>query len=821
MDQAIDFERLKRSIDAGAAVCLLGAGFSTQALDSSGNKKVPTTLELTDELKDLLGIPSEENMSLSDVAELAEESLSDRTKLNQHLVRRLTGTTPSNCQNWLLNLNWRSVFTTNFDDVVEQSQPSIGRIPITPASDISTIPPSKIPIYYLHGRALDLREKDENPSLVISESNYLNLDKKNRNLYARLFNEIACARVVVLIGYSLRDLEIAAKILKMSESSRDKTFIVTGPNDSEFAIRRLKKFGQIIPIGLEGLSEKLKNIPPATGQVSSIQYMTEFSLNGPGEQDSDSAVSGDDFIQSVLSGRIDPDKFASQNIDGDFPYCVERRVGIEAVIGGTQQRYVVSGDFGNGKTAFLQQLAVRLFSAGYRVFFVETTLNEVFPEIDIALRTGEPVAFLVDDVIRLRKVAGYIGTRIHNQAILVCTTRGDQDAQYEQLAAEIGGGHRFIDLNRLDDSEIDDWNHLLERWGYWELRSELDVDARRKFIAEDCGRENRSIILSLFEQSRVSEKIDGIVSFFMKRNGHHIEAFCGLLISSLAQRHVSWDSIVNWLDIDDEKLRKDISQDEISFLFKGRRDWNFLTSAQLAEYILRRKFVDDERDVLVKIFSKIVLSTADSADDSRSGFDYGQNLKELMKFRFLEKLFGENDAGAVLIGRVYRRLSDAPRIRNNPQFWLQYAMSKMKIGDLDNAESFINTALGKANERGMEYNPFQILDQRARLYIRKNTLSTKNLSISEISTAITDLSDLAKNQSYDIVYTLRSLPLIEDLLEAKVDSFNPDLRAKLASFLGLLKEKSSGFERLPRSQRGETKVLRNAMRNVELILFNA
>lgn len=174
----------------------------------------------------------------------------------------------------------------------------------------------------------------------------------------------------------------------------------------------------------------------------------------------------------------------------------------------------------------------------------------------------------------------------------------------------------------------------------------------------------------------------------------------------------------------------------------------------------------------------------------------------------------------VLIGRVYKNLSQARRIRENPQFWLQYAMSRIKVGDLTNAESFINTAMGLAKDAGMDYNPFQIRDQRARLFFLKNTHSL-NVSRNEIKISLDDLMDLAKDQSYDIVYTMRSLPIIEDFLETRIDDIEAETRQRISEFVKLLKEKTAGFDRLPRSQRGETRVLRKAMANIELILFNA
>lgn len=814
-----DFENLADIIQSGAAVCLLGAGFSLLAKQADTVTGVPDTASLTDEIKKMMGVDAGEFLSLSDAAEICEENVAEKLKLNALLIRRLTSTQPSNDQKWLANQSWRAIFTTNFDDVVEVSRGTKNFTPVTPVSNLSTVTPGALPIYYLHGRALDLREQDNNPSFVISESNYLQLGIKNKALYARLFNEIVCARAVVLIGYSLRDLDIAKEFPNQSGVLRGKTFIVTREGEGSLASRRLQKFGTVLPIGLHGFRERLEKCSTRSSANAAYQYLRKFDLDASFD-DSAGEISGDDFLKSIISGRIIPEKFAAQAHSSETPYCVTRGKALEAVVNGSQQRFIVSSDFGNGKTSFLTQLAVRLFTTGRKVFFIETKLTDIFTDIDTALSKGDAVAFIIDDVVRYRNIAAYIGPRLHNQAILVCTTRGDQDAQYEEIAGQIGGAHRLIDLNSLSDEEVTDWDLLLERWGYWELKSALSEKERREFIVEKCGRENRSIILSLFEDSKVARRIDEIVNFFLKKNDRHIRSFCGLLISSLAQRHVSWESMVTWLDINEGELRKDLHSDDISFLFTGGRDWNFLTSSQLSEYILKNKFVETERDILVDVYSQIVLKTAESASDSTFGFDFRENLKELVKFRFLEKLFGETDASGVLIGRVYKKLSQAQRIRGNPQFWLQYAMSRIKVGDLPNAESFINTALGISEKFGVDYNPFQIKDQRARLYFLKNTKSLY-VSRNEIKLAVDDLIELAKNQGFDVVYTMRSLPIILDFLEERIDDVELDIREKIVSFIILLKEKTSGFERLPRSQRGETKVLRRALLDIELILFNA
>jgi hypothetical protein len=820
MDEQEVRERLAAAVSSGAAVCLFGAGFSRLAVDSDG-RGVPSTEDLTGEIKAELGIDPSESVNLSEIADYAEESSERLAKLRQLLIRRLTLAQPSDEQKRLARLPWRALFTTNFDDVLEQSRDRGSFVPVTPATDSQRIPPEQTPIYYMHGRARDLMETDVDPSLVISERNYLQLDKKNQDLYARFYNEVFAARAILIIGYSIRDLEIARGLLSRSTALKEKTYIICHPSDGPFARSRLEKFGTVLPIGVEGASELFTDVDEkAATQVDKFQFLEEVAIPR-----SAADITTEDFVRLILRGDIDlaqlRTQFFEENSDA---FCVDRTAAADVVLEGSDafmRRFIVSSDFGNGKTVFLKQLAVKAIERGYRVLVVKTQLDEAFIEVDAAVQSGARFMFILDDVVRYREIAKYIGARITNNISLVCTTRGEQDERaYEALSEDLGGAVRHIDLNPLPEDETAQWDKVLERWGYWEQRIESSPAARRRFLREECAAENRSIVLALFRTSKIADRIDRIVEFFLRDTRVHLRAFAALLVASLAQRHVSWESLVAWLEINEESLRRDIAKSDISDLFRGGRSWNAFTSSQLAEFILRHRFLANDRDILVDVYSTIVLKTADSANDSRSGMDARENLKELMKFRFLTRLFGDQQDAIVLIGTVYRRLSSAPRIRDNPQFWLQYAMSRMAVNDLDAAETYLNTALGLAKERGKDYSPFQILDQRARLFLKKNTRAG-TFNVTEVTAAIADLADLFSHKDYEIIYPFRAAPLIYDFLEQHVDSLSPQLKSKITDFLYALKGAASGHVRLPRSQKGETKMLYENLNNALLICRNA
>lgn len=165
MDGDDQIQRLRLAVASGSAVCLVGAGFSRAGVDSRGCQ-VPSTEELTQEIKDCLQIDPNEAASLGEIAEYASDTAQDTIKLRQLILSRLTVTSPSEDQVRVVSLPWRAIFTTNFDDIIERADSAKRFTPVTPSTDTRVIRADQVPVYYMHGRARDLLESDiDQPSL--------------------------------------------------------------------------------------------------------------------------------------------------------------------------------------------------------------------------------------------------------------------------------------------------------------------------------------------------------------------------------------------------------------------------------------------------------------------------------------------------------------------------------------------------------------------------------------------------------------------------------------------------------------------------------
>ena len=807
-------------LGSGSAICLLGAGFSLGAKDGFG-QDVPTTTMLEQEICNMIGISKEEGGSLSDLADYCMRNKEFGPKLRELLIKRLTICQPSETQKKMLKVPWRSIFTTNFDDIVERALPDDQISTHTPLTLGKKINTGKTPVFYLHGRALDILENESDPSIVVSETNYLDLKEKNRDLYGVFINEVVCAKWIFFIGYSLRDMEIAQRLFNIDESIRSRSIVISGPTESPIAVSRLEKFGEVHSIGTEGFALRLPASFPsfdASDTVVNPVYVNQVIRKPPKDE-----VTRSDIDRLILSGEFDPECYAAQlgSESQDQHYCVNRGEKIDAVFDGIKngiRRVIVTSDVGNGKSTFLRQLEYAALKKNYEVFRIDTNLPEMFAELERLTSRPTRQMFILDDLQRHSKAAQFIGARLNGLGVMICSARDSfDDVDFQRLETVLGGSAREIDLNRLNSDELTQWERIFERYGYWEQRIEWSEANRFDFLQNKCAAENRSIVLSIFKTSRIATQVSEIVDFFLKQKPEHTRAFVAILISALCQKHVEWERVVQWININQTQLKRDIQDQRIFDFMKDRRDWHQFTSSQLADYIFKNHGFSDE--VVVEVYTKIVRETAFSANDFRSGFDSAENIKELMKYWFLRLLFGDGESARKSIEAVYDRLSGIQRIRNNPQFWLQYAMSNLENGNLPNAESYIETALGKSKARFNDDYPTQIIDQRARVLLMKNARKRGEPNTNEIETVLTDLKRLMKERGADIVYPIRASKFILEFVDEKIDHLSADTRGR---FLALLKDMYSHFgaRKLERTRRGESEKLKEYVRKAIMVLNN-
>lgn len=322
-------DQVCEAVVSGGAVCLLGAGFAAAGKDHAG-VDVPSTTDLIAEIKRAIGLEHEEVGSLSDVTDYCEDRPDLQLILRKLLLERLTLCQPSDDQRQMLGYPWRSVFTTNFDGLAEACLPADSTQVITPTSSGLVRSSSATPIYYMHGRARDMLESSVDPRLVLSERNYLRLHDDNRELYAQLQNELFAAKYIVIVGYSLRDLEVARIFMEAGQAFREKTLIITGGESTDYSLSRLKKFGAVQPIGLVGFVAALSKSSADVVGSEPYNFVNVMQNAQPANE-----IDAEHFIRLIITGRFEADLYQRQMIDGPLSpetYSIRRTGALDAIL---------------------------------------------------------------------------------------------------------------------------------------------------------------------------------------------------------------------------------------------------------------------------------------------------------------------------------------------------------------------------------------------------------------------------------------------------------------------------------------------------------
>ncbi|MBI3168352.1 MAG: SIR2 family protein [Chloroflexi bacterium] len=195
---------LKSAIESGNCVLFIGAGIGDHLLDKDGDP-IPNAATLAEYLIDEFKLDIEYTNDLAKIATYVDIK-KGRKELEAYLGKILSDTTPDEYFRWLFTRKWRAIFTTNYDNGIEQayeklSSPPQKPITITSTSDLVPFDPRfEVPIYHLHGTLFNTAK----PNIIITDDDYAKYSERRRMLFEILKGEFATS-TFLYIGYSNRD----------------------------------------------------------------------------------------------------------------------------------------------------------------------------------------------------------------------------------------------------------------------------------------------------------------------------------------------------------------------------------------------------------------------------------------------------------------------------------------------------------------------------------------------------------------------------------------------------------------------------------------
>jgi len=732
----VDYKSALKSVWKGKAVLFVGSGFSqgAQSIDSSD---FPTGSALARLLCFQAGI--------KETSDLRQASSRYVKKLGQDpLIELLTNIfsakSTSDAQKFISSAPWKGIYTTNYDNILERAAADSGKKlrPVELIDSPRHYKDNTNCVLHINGFIDSLTPETLNASFKLTSASYLT-EKFKESPWSTIFSrQILSAHAVFFIGYSLYDLEIQ-EILYSDSSLREKTYFIEYPGlDSEdIELSDLNDFGSLLAIGTEQFSRDLLNAKSDDTVGSAEILVTGFREQITPDLSTEVVHRDADVFDLLLQGRLDEKYMWSREV-GKSEYLFKRDAfQITDLNQEKIENYVVTSDLGNGKTVFAAQLAHEALKSGKRVFWLLDEDYDCYDDIESLCLLKEPLLIVIENFSRKMHLVEHFSLKRSDKIILVLTERS---TIFEHIEEELYFSRKIIsisktleiDLNKLSSNDVISVASYLEKYGLWGERARLSERQKYAFITDSCNNELHGVLLGILNSSQIRHKFSSLLDVCSAGHIHSktiISAFVlkMLGISDPAPHTIA--ALSGSSAIFEPKFR---TNSAVRQLFNTTRGTISPKSSVLAEFSLQNY---SDTHALVNILISIANAVRNKAFGSEM---YWKLYRDLASFKYIQRMLPEKGKRESLIA-FYEGLKEVTVERENPHFWLQYAIARLTFPDpesLEKAKIYLETALGLAGKK-MNYTVTDIETQYARYHLEyaNNTELPADLAYTEFALA--------------------------------------------------------------------------------------
>lgn len=775
---------IMRAIYRGNAILFVGAGFSQDAIGFEGS--MPTSKQLKNIILALINEADDESMNLQSVADFfinnaREDEIDDFIKKLKNIF------TCKEIQSHHLDIisaPWRHIYTTNYDDVVEQAsrQTNVRIDSFDLDSPIDTT--DRKYCLHINGRIDKLNKDTINNSFKLTHSSYVNADSFNSSPWKRRFtDDLDIASVIIFIGYSIYDIDIE-KILQGMPKIKNKVFFIDKEgNGSKIKDGQYEKYGKLLRIGVENFATKLKEYKN-NNNISGIQeeffteYFVEYGVENIGDAETIREREIDNFLMfgSIKEYFLQRETLAHKKKP---PFLVIRESLLDKALSILKEykHIVILSDIGNGKTIFLKQLATKL-TQEYKVYYLKNRGDSALykKDIDKIAQQNEISYIFLDSYLRYLELIDFIFLQKYSNIKLILSARKLDHYQYMRDKDDITKIPK-LSIDTLSDNEVENFCNILDQIGRWTESSKTNwsLENKKEYIKDKCYGQISYILVDILKSKQMADKIKDSVAIALNDN--------------TTKRHLFVILLLNVMDIPiGIGLLEELLDEYNLAIFRNG------IIAHLVNYNLLDK--DNEIQPKSSIFSRFILQSNIFEPQyiisesltllirieklGKYNLQYSKYLNEvrvnLFRFNFIERILPEDNKKNMLVKYYEDIKTNIPRIQYDPQYYLQYAMCFIANNDFDKAQRYLNNAYDKSKES--TYDTYKIDNQQARLYLLQ---SAKHSIIEEAVELFFKANELLTKRHKDDIYKYKTMLKYDDFIKNRSNSFDKVTKDKICN----------------------------------------
>ena len=700
--QEVDTELLKRRISTGKAIAFTGAGFSLGTKNVLGSTP-PMAGELAKKLSLLCNL--EESEDLMFAADVALE-YADNISVLDLLKDNYTLTSVSEYHEKICKLPWKKFFTTNYDNSIELACLNIGKR--IESVDLSYKPTNFLKknnvCLHINGKIEGAEPEDLTSKIKLSDSSYLSPDSfVNSDWYYHFKKDLETASAIVFMGYSMYDMDVK-KFLFENPELQEKTYFVVRDGADFKEIFTLRKYGHVLPIGVDRFSDLMKDVQKQSHEDGII--FTETLVKHE-VFDTQTDFRDIDSERLFLYGDYEIEKLhdSIRRIE-TIPYFIKRDI-IPVCLNNIKNNnnIIITGDLGNGKSIVLEMLAYELTVNGFHTYILRNNDGDYVTDLDQIIKHEGTAVIIIDNCSNHPGLIKHIFEVKADNLIYVFADRNSNDIKFNISLDFI---EHNIDL--LSSDEIASAVKIIDNLSTWQKFSALSTERKKRLVYEKYDAQLSLLLLGLINSPNIKTKIKQQTDLIYSNPDHKKSVFC-ICICEVANVEPT-SSLVSEISgtnaIYHTSLRNSPPFNQI---FKVNGATIKSKSSILSLSLLNNTFSDIYvRDVLLEIVER-----TDSIKDQ--DIEIKKIFKALLRFHIVERILPKNQSA---LDRYYEQLKyRCTWLMDSPHYWVQYAMCRLSFSDYNRAQNYLTNAYQKAETKKGSYHTDNIDTQQARLYLNQ------------------------------------------------------------------------------------------------------
>lgn len=702
----------------GDSILFAGAGFAEGATSNAG--KSPLLLNtLKEELFKAVGLDNSGTIGWAVdkyIEQFSEPSLINYLR-QQYIIKEYKEEHAI-----IANQLWKGIYTTNYDNLIETifSDKKRNVRSTTSSSKPSSFSSKRDLVVHLNGFIESLDDGNDIPSdFLLREIDYVTSEFINSNWYTHFKGDIITSDAIFFVGFSMRsDLDISRIVYTaIAESSRDKIIFIVHENEPDSSVAYLSEFGHVFKIGAIGFSKliakrKVEYIPKQNPDLKLFSFK-EYKPTSQAAK-----ITTDEVFDLLFYG-----KFLTTHIESSltsplkYRYYVKRSQLSEMVelIENGNKNIVIASDLGNGKSLLIEGLKYLLHTKGYKVFHFSHYYDS-FPKEVLEIYERHPGCVLViENYNHNLKAFDFLQTRRSPKSVIITSERlAIHETSYHKIEKYFGTNYLTYEIDRLTEPEIKELVEILNIYGLWGDYANLLETEKISFIKNVCNSNIRLLLLKLLESESILEKFKQVIAEVTEQK-NYFEAIVLMLSANLFNIVLEVDQLIAILN--DEKFRKPsfMHNPAIRELVDVTSGTIKVKSAILSEMLLSKS---SNAYSIVKAILRICKQLDKWTEDPTYFSLYREYISYSNIFQ-LTKYDNENHISAIEL--YFEELRNLNFCKENPHYWLQYAILNIEKGNLPLAKTQFETAYSYA-KRKTRFDTYQLDNQYAR-YLLLNQIN--------------------------------------------------------------------------------------------------